>query len=245
MSNFISRLLGRTNPSPKQYQFLADSLRGQRPEQPCWANEILRAHVLNSVFERFGDDWNWCLQSVLAIYLINPESLEQIDRILAEHAEARAGSFSPALYSGVGWNPALAVNFDDMSDQFWRCYRANGTDNWSSFEMLLEPASSVDPWKNSGYRLAGRRGCVRHIRLSRSADLENAEECARAFENSALCVLSNALRGADQGALVNAIRQRLPHDGHIGLVRTNFGVSSYREPRSSAKQVFNLTLEHA
>ena len=127
MSAFI-RLLSWRRLSRKQREFLVDTLRGQQPEQPCWANEALRNHALDAAVERFKGEWNWCLQAVMAVYFINPGSIEEIDRIVAEHVESRWGRFPPELFAGWGWNPADAAKFDGDADRYWRCYRACGDD---------------------------------------------------------------------------------------------------------------------
>jgi hypothetical protein len=106
--------------SPRMQQLLAETLRGTLGDQVSWTDEVLRNHALLSVTETFADDSNWCVQEMLTIYLLNPTSIEQIDRIIAEHVESRDGTIPPHLYEGRGWNPADAVYFNGDTHRFWR-----------------------------------------------------------------------------------------------------------------------------
>jgi len=162
----LSRKLSR-----KQREFLAETLRGQLPEQPCWANRALRDHTLEAAIERFNGEWNWCLQAVLAVYFLNPGSIGEIDRIIAEHVESRSGRFPPELFAMSGWNPAEVANFDGEAHRYWRCYHVCAEDQWASLEIFLNPAAPTDYLKQSGYDYSGSRGCVRHISLQRDADV--------------------------------------------------------------------------
>jgi hypothetical protein len=78
--------------SPDHHRFLEKTLRGQRAEQPCWAREDFRNHALKAAVANFSDDWNWCVQVTHAIYSLNPKSIHQIDSIVGQHLESRAGA---------------------------------------------------------------------------------------------------------------------------------------------------------
>jgi hypothetical protein len=229
--------------SRKQREFLADALRGHQPEQACWANETLRNHTLRTAEDRFQGEWIWCLQAVLAVYFINPGSVEEIDRIVAEHVESLSGRFPPELFAGRGWNPADAVNFDGEAHRYWRGYRACGDDEWALLEIFLKPATSADYLTQSGYSFSGSRGCVRHIGLRREADAEAAAECAETFIASAQRLLSNALGDRALEPLWQAIRQQTPHDEYAGPVRLAFRTDEYQERGYPPRRTFHLTLD--
>ncbi len=238
----LKRWLSSRTFSSKQREFLADALRGQQPEQACWANEDMRIHVLEAAMEHFHGDWNWCLQAVLAVYFINPGSVQEIDQIIAEHVESRSGRFPPELFAGRGWNPAEVVNFDGGAGKYWRCFRACADDQWASLEIFLKPATPSDYLKQSGYSYSGSRGCVRNIALRREGDAEAGVECAEVFIASVQHLLSNALGDAPPESLVQAVRQRTSYDGSAGPVRLAFRTDEYDERGYPPRRIFHLTL---
>jgi len=241
----LRRWLASHTFSRKQREFLSDALRGQQPEQPCWADEALRKHTLDTAMEHFHGDWNWCLQAVLAVYFINPGSMAEIDRIMAEHVESRTGRFPPELFEGRGWNPAEAANFDGEAHRYWRGYRACADDQWASLEIFLKPETPADYLKQSGYDYSGSRGCVRHIELRREADVEASAECAEAFLLSAQHLVSNALRAAELETLWQAMRQQTSHEETSGPVHLVFHVEDYQERAQPPRRTFRLMLDHA
>jgi len=240
----LKRWLSSHTFSRKQREFLVDALRGQQPEQPCWADETLRNRTLDVAMEHFHGDWNWCLQAVLAVYFLNPGSVAEIDRIMAEHVESRSGRFPPELFEGRGWNPAEAANFDGEAHRYWRGYRACADDQWASLEIFIKPKTPADYLKQSGYDYSGSRGCVRHIELRRGADVEAAAECAEAFAATAKRVLSNALGHAKLDALWQVIRRQMPYDGTSGPVHLVFRTDDYEDRGQPPRRTFRLTLDH-
>ncbi len=240
----LKRWLSARTLSRKQREFLTDTLRGQQPEQTCWADERLRNHALETAMERFHGDWNWCLQAVLAVYFINPGTIEEIDRIMAEHVESRSGRFPPELFEGRGWNPADAANFDGEAHRYWRGYRACADDQWALLEILLKPETPTDYLKQSGYSYSGSRGCVRHIDLLREADVEAAAECAEAFVMSAQHLLSNALGPTELESFWQAMRQQTTHDETSEPVHLVFRTEDYEERGQAPRRTFRLTLDH-
>jgi hypothetical protein len=230
--------------SRKQREFLAEALHGQQPEQPCWADEALRQHTLDAAMKHFRGDWIWCLQAVLAVYFLNPRSIEEVDRIMAEHVESRSGRFPPELFEGRGWNPAEAANFDGEAHRYRRCYRACADDAWALLEILRKPATPTDLLTQSGYDYSGSRGCVRHISLVREADVAASAACAAAFIASARQLLSNALGNIALDPLWQAIRQQVPHDGRAGAARLDFRTDDYDERGYAPRRRFRLVLDH-
>jgi hypothetical protein len=230
--------------SRKQRDFLADSLRGQQPEQPCWADEALRRHTLDAAMKHFRGDWLWCLQAVLAVYFISPKSMAEVDRIMAEHVESRSGRFPPELFQGRGWNPADAANFDGEGPRYWRCYHACSDDAWALLEVLRKPATPADLLTQSGYDYSGLRGCVRHLSLARESDVDVAAACAEAFIASAGHLLTNALGDIALEPLWQAVRQKASYDASVGPVRLGFRTDDYQERGTAPRRTFRLTLDH-
>lgn len=240
----LKRWLSSRTFSRKQREFLVDTLRGQQPEQPCWANEALRNHALEAAMEHFHGDWNWCLQAVLAVYFLSPGSVGEIDRIMAEHVESRSGRFPPELFEGRGWSPAKAANFDGEAHRYWRGYHACADDQWASLEIFLKPETPADYLKQSGYSYSGSRGCVRHIELRREADVEAAAECAESFIASARHLLSNALGPAELESLWQAVRQHTSYDEDSGSAHLVFRTDEYEDRGQLPRRTFRLTLDH-
>lgn len=232
--------------SPRMQQLLADTLRGSLGDQVSWTDETLRDHTLRAVAEQFADDVNWCVQVMLTVYLLNPTSIEQIDRIIAEHVESRDGTFPPELYEGRGWNPAEAIYFIGDTHRYWRIYRAYTAGDWSAIDGLIKTGEGTNPWASSGYRLSGTRGCVRHLELTHSVDLNAAPGYAETFLRSARRFVSKALKNPDADDLWQAVRQQADYDGHIGPVRVRFFariVPRYREEPGSRDFVLTLAYE--
>jgi hypothetical protein len=180
----------------------------------------------------------------MAVYFINPGSMVEIDRIMAEHVESRSGRFPPELFEGRGWNPAGAANFDGEAHRYWRGYHACADDEWALLEIFLKPATATDYLKQSGYNYSGSRGCVRHISLLREADVEAAAECAEAFIVSARHLLSNTLGTTELEALWQAMRQQASYDWIYGPVRLVFRTDDYQERGQAPRRTFRLTLDH-
>jgi hypothetical protein len=240
----LKRWLSARTFSRKQREFLVDALRGQQPEQACWADETLRNHALQTAMEHFHGDWNWCLQAVLAVYFINPGSMAEIDRIMAEHVESRSGRFPPEQFEGHGWNPAEAADFDGEAHRYWRGYHACADDQWASLEIFRKPDTPSDYLKQSGYSYSGSRGCVRHIALLREADVEAAAECAEAFVASAQRLLSHALGPAKLESLWQAVLQQTPYDETSGSVHLVFRTDEYEDRGQPPRRTFRLMLDH-
>jgi len=240
----LKRWLSARTFSRKQREFLVDALRGQQPEQACWADETLRNHALQTAMEHFHGDWNWCLQAVLAVYFINPRSMAEIDRIMAEHVESRSGRFPPELFEGRGWNPADVADFDGEAHRYWRGYHACADDHWASLEIFLKPKTPADYLKQSGYSYSGSRGCVRHITLLREADVEAAADCAEAFLVSAQHLLSNALGPTELKSLWQAMRQQMSYEETSGPMHLVFRTDDYQERGQAPRRTFRLTLDH-
>jgi len=239
----LKRWLSARTFSRKQREFLVDALRGQQPEQACWADETLRTHALEAAMEHFHGDWDWCLQAVLAVYFINPRSMAEIDRIMAEHVESRSGRFPPELFEGRGWNPADAADFDGEAHRYWRGYHACADDQWALLEIFLKPKTPADYLKQSGYSYSGSRGCVRHIALLREADVEVVAECTEAFVASAQRLLSHALRPAKLESLWQAVRQHTSYDETCGPARLVFRTEEYQERGHPPRRTFRLALD--
>jgi hypothetical protein len=245
----LSRFLGRAAPvaalSAKEHQFLADTLRGNRPEQPCWANEDFQKHALTSVVEKFTNDFNWCLQVIIAIYLINPDSFRELDRIITEHVESRTGIFPPELSQGRGWNPAAALYFNSDARRYWRCYRAYTSEDWSSVEVWRYPTTRSDLRHQSGYRFEGTRGCVRRLELRHDVVLEDAASYAKRFVASGRRLLYKACRRIDTPELWSAIREQTLYDGQVDAVRVQFQALNLHPDRGEKpERRFRLMLEH-
>jgi|GEM_PF-2650883 len=230
--------------TPQQRAALADALHIHRPEQPCWADQPLRDHILAALETRFGDDFNWALQVALAIHFLNPATPADADRILAEHTESRSGHFPPELHTGRGWNPAEVHLFNADTRTFWRAYRALSDTQWSSIELPRHPATSAEYHIPSGFSFSGTRGCVQHIQLQHTVTPQQAPTYAPKFQRAAHHLLAHACPGEPAETLWQAVIKQEPTETPIGPALARFRLNDTRQDWTQpAEHRFTLTLD--
>jgi len=225
-------------------RIVLNTLRGYRKEQPCWANRAFRTHALEATLKCFADDLNWSVQAANAIYTLNPKSIRQIDRIIAEHSESRSGIFPPGLHEGRGWSPAAATWFCGDRNVYWRAYRAYSRLHWASIEVVRSPTNTSNIFQQSGYGFSGTRGCVNRLQLSLDVDAQDADAYAETFISAASGLIQNACCDSSPESLWNAVRQHVPYQGRLESTNAAFNkVFLQPDPGQKAQWRFSLTLD--
>ena len=185
-------------------------------------NPALHRHAVKAIYRVFGDDPFWCMLVATGVYLQKCNTPEEIDRIVSEHGESRAGAFPTALHHGHGWDPGRALSFLGDQAEYRRAYICTGGDKWISIEQHLDPASGL---RDSGYKLEGRRGCVQTITFIREEDERQAAAVASLAHRFAI-EADRLIRGACvtqmPDSLRHAIATRAKYDGLIDPANVNF-----------------------
>jgi hypothetical protein len=225
---------------------LASTLKGERGDQISWIDEPLRHYAIRRTNELFGDDIQWFRLVANAIYLLDPQSIAEIDRIVEEHVESRAGAFARELHEGRGWDPSRAIFFNQDAHLYARAYSVTAKTGWSAIEFPLSP-DVITNIGNSGFDVSGRRGCVSQLTLRHSVDARDAEAFRDTFRRRSRALTTNALRDFVPAALSAAIIRGDTFDQEFGPIRVRFRtefLSSTREGGSAAC-AFWLVFEHS
>ena len=191
-----------------------------KPDKPI--DPALHRHAVKAIYRIFGDDPFWCVLVATSVYIQNCRTAEEIDRIVSEHAESRSGAFPATLYPGQGWDPGRALWFLGDRAEYWRAYVCPGGDEWITNEHRLD---RTDRWRESGYKLEGRRGCVQTITLNQGEDERQMARVAaleRSFALGADRLIRNACGTDMPDSLRDAIHARTRYNGVIGPANVTF-----------------------
>lgn len=237
----------RSKPSEQQLSALLSCLKGSG-DQISWTDLELQKQTVLLVWDYFCDDWFWCIQAMLAIYFINPTSIEQITDILEEHNQSRFGLFPQDLYEGKGWSPADALNFVDDSKRYLRCYRAYTNTDWTSFALRSDTKDLAELWKDSGYKFTGTKGCVKELTLSFTVLKEEAEARIPEFVSHAERLLDRACPGVPPAGILKSIKEHRPLAESFAPLSVAFFIRvEPRDPRerySKDNLTFVLKIKH-
>ena len=161
----------------------------------------LHRYAVKAIGHRFGDDPFWSVAVATAVYIQNCHATDEIDRIVSEHAESRAGVFPADLYRGKGWDPGRALWFLGDRAEYGRAWICPGGEEWMTIERHLDR----DWWRKSGYDLRGRRGCVRTITLNQDEDERQTAKVA-AVADSFTRVADRLIRHACETEMPDSLR---------------------------------------
>jgi hypothetical protein len=179
-------------------------------------------HAVKAIYRVFGDDPFWCVLVATSVYIQNCRTAEEIDSIVSEHAESRTGAFPAALYHGQGWDPGRALWFLGDRTEYRRAYLCPGGDKWITSEHRLD---RTDRWRESGYKLEGRRGCVTTITFNQGEDerqMARVTALEHSFALGADRLIRNACGTEIPGSLRDAIHARTAYNGVIGPADVTF-----------------------
>ena len=198
---------------------LVSELPGSR-DKPT--NPELQSYAAKEIYRILGGDPFWGPLVEMCVRFSGCQTTEEIDDFISVHAESRNGTFPATLHVGQGWNPELALWFLGDKAEFLRAYVCPFVGRWTTLEWRQGPA---DSWRESGYKPAGRRGCVDTISYFQFADERQPSKVAsmtQEFGHNADRLIRNACGVAPPDALLDAIASHNEFVGVIGCANVRF-----------------------
>jgi hypothetical protein len=230
-------------------QHILQLLKGSWGTEPCWTDEKLRNHIVESVDAAFAIDDFWRTQILISFYLDKKLTTSIVDQQISDARDIHDGAAPQGLCGvGKGWNPVSIM----------RCIK-KATGFTYAFVPLYQPIwqSRFSPESNTPddvfdkqtisplVSYEGTRGCVRKLVLAVEAPVDAEDECLSRFLGLYKKITPDFFAGNSDKDLRTAINARADFASVVGDVATRF---TWRLPQTDggerAKRVAQLFLSH-